>query len=99
MSRWRSLSASSEGLIALSGGPNGPLDRLFLLDKPEAAEARLDALAPLFPGRLYIEIQRHGLESETEVEPFLLDMAYRRELPLVATNEPYFLADFRFRGP
>ena len=86
------LAASSEGLIALSGGPSGPLDRLFLLDKPEAAEARLDALAPLFPRRLYIEVQRHGLESETEVEPFLLDMAYRRELPLVATNEPYFLS-------
>jgi DNA polymerase-3 subunit alpha len=86
------LARSSEGLIALSGGPRGPFDRLFLLEKPEAAEARLDALAPLFPNRFYIEIQRHGLESEADVEPFLLDLAYRRELPLVATNEPYFLA-------
>ena len=49
-------------------------------------------MAPLFPGRLYIEIQRHGQETEADVEPFLLDMAYRRDLPLVATNEPYFAA-------
>ena len=46
------LALASEGLIALSGGPRGPLDRLFLLEKRDAAEARLDVLAPLFPGRL-----------------------------------------------
>src|SRR5271157_5246924 len=86
------LALASEGLIALSGGPRGPLDRMFLAGKREAAEARLDALAPLFPERLYIEIQRHGLETEADVEPFLLDMAYRRDLPLVAANEPYFAA-------
>jgi DNA polymerase-3 subunit alpha len=84
------LAAASGGLIALSGGPNGPLDRAFALDKPDVAWARLAALAPLYPGRLYIELQRHGLESEQKVEPLLLDMAYREELPLVATNEPYF---------
>jgi DNA polymerase III subunit alpha len=84
------LAAASEGLIALSGGPNGPLDRAFALDKPDVAWARLAALAPLYPGRFYIELQRHGLESEQKVEPLLLDMAYREELPLVATNEPYF---------
>jgi len=86
------LALASEGLIVLSGGPRGPLDRMFLAGKSEAAEARLDALAPLFAGRLYIEIQRHGEQSEADVEPFLLDMAYRRDLPLVAANEPYFAA-------
>ncbi|WP_374545873.1 DNA polymerase III subunit alpha [Rhodoblastus sp.] len=90
------LAAASDGLIALSGGPTGPLDRAFAFDKPEVASTRLAALAPLFPTRFYIELQRHGLESEQEVEPALLDMAYREELPLVATNEPYFAsaADF-----
>jgi DNA polymerase-3 subunit alpha len=84
------LTAASEGLIALSGGPTGPLDRAFLLDKPEVAWARLAALAPLYPTRFYVELQRHGLESEQQVEPLLLDLAYREELPLVATNEPFF---------
>ncbi len=86
------LAQASEGLIALSGGPTGPLDRAFALDKGEAALARLAALEPLFPRRFYIELQRHGLESEQLVEPRLIDLAYEKELPLVATNEPYFAA-------
>ena len=86
------LAASSEGLIALSGGPDGPLDRAFALGKPEVAEARLAALAPLYPNRFYIELQRHGLETEKKIEPVLLDLAYRNALPLVATNEPFFAA-------
>ena len=47
-------------------------------------------LAVLFPDRLYVELQRHGLPSEEAVEPHLLDLAYSRDLPLVATNEAYF---------
>jgi DNA polymerase III subunit alpha len=84
------LAESAGGLIALSGGPNGPLDRAFAFGKPEVAQARLAALAPLYPKRFYVELQRHGLESEQEIEPALVDMAYRAGLPLVATNEPYF---------
>jgi len=84
------LAESAGGLIALSGGPNGPLDRAFAFGKPEVAQARLAALAPLYPNRFYVELQRHGLESEQEIEPALVDMAYRAGLPLVATNEPYF---------
>jgi len=87
------LAQSSAGLIALSGGPSGPLDRAFLHDKEDVARVRLAALAPLFPRRFYIELQRHGLESETLVEPLLLDLAYSEHLPLVATNEPYFAVE------
>jgi DNA polymerase-3 subunit alpha len=84
--------AESEGLIALTGGPAGPLDRALALGLPELAEARLKRLAPLFDGRLYVELQRHGLDSERRVEPALIDLAYAHGLPLVATNEAYFAA-------
>ena len=40
--------------------------------------------------RLYVEIQRHGLDSERAIEPALIDLADRLGAPLVATNEPYF---------
>ena len=86
------LAKSCDGLIALSGGPAGPLDRAFRAEAHEAARARLATLAPLFPNRFYIELQRHGLESEQLVEPVLIDLAYAQDLPLVATNEPYFAA-------
>jgi DNA polymerase-3 subunit alpha len=86
------LAGQTEGLIALTGGPTGPLDRAYLAGRPQVANARLHALMPLFDGRLYVELQRHGLESERATEPQILDLAYRAGLPLVATNEPFFAA-------
>ncbi|QBR72357.1 DNA polymerase III subunit alpha [Beijerinckiaceae bacterium] len=86
------LEARTQGLIALTGGPNGPLDLAFAHNRPELAHARMAALQELFGGRLYVEIQRHGLSSEHAIEPRLLDLAYRSSLPLVATNEVFFAA-------
>src|SRR5205085_7170367 len=54
------------------------------------AAARCDALTKLFGDRLYIELQRHGVESEQVAEPVLIEMAYAKGIPLVGTNEPYF---------
>ncbi|MFQ5348630.1 MAG: DNA polymerase III subunit alpha, partial [Rhodothalassiaceae bacterium] len=82
--------ARSEGLIALSGGPEGPLGHLLRGGQHDKAAALVDDLAALFPGRLYIEIMRHGLAAEGETEAAFLDIAYARELPLVATNQCFF---------
>jgi DNA polymerase-3 subunit alpha len=81
---------SSEGLIALTGGPTGPIDQALGLGLADLAETRLGRLATLFPSRLYVELQRHGLEAEEANEPLLLGLADRLGLKLVATNEPYF---------
>ncbi len=54
------------------------------------AAARCEQLAELFGDRLYVELQRHGLDKERRVEAALIDLAYGKGLPLVATNEPYF---------
>ncbi len=80
----------SEGLIALTGGPAGPVDQALGLGLADLTEARLGRLAALFPNRLYVELQRHGLDSEEANEPLLLGLADRLGLPLVATNQPYF---------
>ena len=86
------LEDRTNGLIALTGGPNGPLDRAFAFGRADIAFARVAELAKLFPERLYVEIQRHGLSAERALEPGLLDLAYRRSLPLVAANEVLFAA-------
>ena len=80
----------SEGLIALTGGPDGPLGRLLRAGQSEKAEALLGELKALFPGRLYIEILRHGLPEEEETEAAFIDLAYVHALPLVATNQCFF---------
>ncbi|OYW54800.1 MAG: DNA polymerase III subunit alpha [Hyphomicrobium sp. 12-62-95] len=78
------------GLIALTGGPDGPIDRALLDGQPGLAEERLAFLKRAFGDRLYVEVQRHGTRAEQEVEPQLLELAYRLGVPIVATNEVYF---------
>ena len=84
------LEGHAEGLIALTGGPSGPIDKMLASQQFPAAEANLRALAKVFPGRLYVELQRHGLPDERRVESHLVDLAYELDLPLVATNDVYF---------
>jgi DNA polymerase-3 subunit alpha len=84
------LEGETEGLIALTGGPGGPLDAAIVAGQSTLAMARCDALARSFGDRLYIELQRHGMEAERLAEPALLDLAYARGIAIVATNEPFF---------
>ncbi|MHA6288670.1 DNA polymerase III subunit alpha [Maricaulis sp. CAU 1757] len=80
----------AEGLIGLTGGPDGVINRQVVGGRQPEAAACLDALQQAFGDRLYVELQRHGLPRELEAEGWLVEQAYARELPLVATNEAYF---------
>ena len=84
------LAANSEGLILLTGGPSGPLDRLIADGQPQAADMLLARLSQWFGDRLYVELQRHGVKNEAAVEDKLIDLAYAKSLPLVATNDVHF---------
>ena len=92
------LAEHAEGLIALTGGPEGVIDLAFAQDNPELARSRLETLKAMFGDRLYFELQRHGLQQERAVEPHLVQLAYDMELPLVATNEPFFAATDDFEA-
>src|SRR6266540_975234 len=81
------LEGETEGLIALTGGPGGPLDAAFAAGQGHLAQARCEALEQLFGDRLYIELQRHGSRTERSIEPALIALAYARGIQLVATNE------------
>ncbi len=86
------LAARSHGLICLTGGSKGPVGRLLAEGQSDAAEMVLSELHNAFPGRLYVELMRHGGNDEARSEPGLIDLAYRHDLPLVATNDAYFPA-------
>jgi DNA polymerase-3 subunit alpha len=88
----RQLAAQAQGLIALTGGPEGVIDLALAEANPDLARFRLATLKDIFADRLYVEVQRHGLPQERAVEPLLLELAYDTHLPIVATNEPYFAA-------
>ncbi len=97
------LETHSDGLICLSGGPDGPVGRMLQQGQRPAAEALVDRLAAMFPNRLYIELQRHPgeggqPESESLTERGHIEMAYAKNLPLVATNDVYFPASEMFEA-
>lgn len=84
------LEGHTEGLIALSGAGEGALTRLLAESQTPAAEALADRLQALFPSRFYIELARHGDPVCAAAEAALIDMAYARDLPLIATNPSNF---------
>ncbi len=80
----------SEGLICLSGGTEGAIDPYFVASLTDIANKRLDELHSIFLDRFYIELQRHGKNNEKISERHLIEYAYKKNIPLVATNEPFF---------
>jgi DNA polymerase-3 subunit alpha len=84
------LAGETADLMALTGGPEGPISLAITEDQQALAKLRCARLAELFGDRLYIELQRHGLDMERRAESALIDLAYDKGLPLVATNEPFF---------
>ena len=53
------LAAHAEGVICLTGGPNGPLGKLLQNGQTFKAQALLEGLAQALGDRLYVELQRH----------------------------------------
>ena len=90
------LERHSAGLICLTGGADGPLGRTVLAGHLPKARALLERLGRAYPGRLYVELQRHPgeggalPEAEAASEAAMIDLAYDLNLPLVATNDVYF---------
>lgn len=89
------LERHGEGLICLSGGPDGPVGQMLQQGRRDEAEALMARLKAIFADRLYVELQRHpGEDGQPEAERLtergFVEMAYAMDLPLVATNDVYF---------
>ncbi len=87
------LQEKSAGLIALSGGVSGILAQLILQDQEKALEEMVQNLSKIFPNNFYIEITRHDEEIEKKLESKFIEIAFKHNLPLVATNDTYFLTE------
>lgn len=84
---WAELAAHAEGLVALTGDEDGPLQRAWKQHGAEAAEAALDSLLSVFgPDQLYVEMQKHRVRGEERDHAMLAALAARKHLPLLATG-------------
>ena len=84
------LAEHAEGIFLLTGGTTGPLGRLLGEGRRDAAARLLAQFAEAFPGRVAVELHRHGLAIERLIEPGLLSLADAARLPIVAANDIYF---------
>src|SRR6185369_1633094 len=92
------LSSDAYFAAADTGEPEGVIDLPLGEGNPELGRSRLETLKALFGDRLYVELQRHNLPQERAVESQLLNLAYDLDVPIVATNEPYFATQEDFEA-
>ncbi len=82
-----------DGLIVTTACKSGLLAKPLLSGRPKEAEEWARRLRELFgPENFFVELQRHGLAEEQEVNEELIRLAERLELPLLATNDIHYIA-------
>jgi DNA polymerase-3 subunit alpha len=93
------LSAETlDGLIALSCATEGDLGRALANGREEDATRALDYWLALLPDRYYIELQRVGRSDEESYIAAAVNLAGRRGVPVVATNDVRFLKPSDFES-
>jgi len=86
------LAEHSEGIICTSACLAGPVAAHFLAEEPEKAELMAGKLLEIFGrDRFYIELQDHGIPEHDKVNPDLVRLARRMDIPLVAANDVHYL--------
>ena len=81
----------NEGLIILSGGPEGEIAQLCLAGKKAEALALAKKMKATFGDRFYLELQRAGRASDEAVVRYHLSIAAECDIPVVATHPIQFL--------
>ena len=89
----KDLTDNNEGLILLTGNFTNFFGKLFYKNKLKDFEQILISLKNYFKDRLYIEIQRHNEIQEKNFENYLLNISKSLKLPLIATQEIFYLEE------
>ncbi|MFZ1869121.1 MAG: DNA polymerase III subunit alpha [Steroidobacteraceae bacterium] len=87
-----------DGLIALSCATDGDVGRALVNGREEEAARALDRWLALLPNRYYIELQRLGRTDEEGYIAAAVNLAGRRGVPVVATNDVRFLKPSDFES-
>lgn len=80
-----------EDIIVLSGGVYGEITSKILNIGESQAEEALLWWKEQFGEDFYLEIMRHGQEDEDRANETLIKLAAKHKVPLVATNNTYYL--------
>ena len=89
----KELLIETEGVIILSGTIHGLFGKLFEKGRFEEISKLYQAISKKFNDRFYLEIQRHGDQNEIAFEKFNLQQSSKLNIPIIATNEVYYLTN------
>ncbi len=88
------LSKNSEGLIALSGGPDGAIAHYLESGNADRALETAKQYESIFgKGAFYLEVQHHGLSEGSERTRKIVELARSADLPIVAGNDARYLTE------
>ena len=85
------LYKKSEGVALFSGTIFGLFGKLFDKAKFSEIDEVYAKLKSIYKDRFYLEIQRHNDQNEISFEKFNLKKSSDFEIPLIATNETFYL--------
>ena len=89
---------NNEDLILLTGSYTNFFGKLFYKNKLKDFERILSSVKNTFKDRLYIEIQRHNELQEKNFENYLLNISKSLQLPLIASQEIFYLNEDMFEA-
>ncbi len=87
----KELLINTDGVLLLSGTIHGFFGKLFEKGRFEEIVKFYKELSLKFNDRFYLEIQRHGDLNEIAFEKFNLIKSSEVKIPIIATNEVYYL--------
>jgi DNA polymerase III subunit alpha len=85
------LLKKNDGVALFSGTISGLFGKLFVKGKFAEIEEFYSKLKLKYQDRFYLEIQRHGDLNEVGFENFNLKKSLNLEIPLIATNEVFYI--------
>jgi len=81
----------NKDLILLSGNHYGLFGKLFKHNKLKQIEESVKELKNIFKDKFYFEIQRHNEPGEENYENFIMELSAKYQIPLIATQEVFYL--------
>jgi DNA polymerase III subunit alpha len=87
----KELLTDTEGVLLLSGTIHGLFGKLFEKGRLDEITKIYKSLSSKFHDNFYLEIQRHGDQNEIAFEKFNLKQSFVAKIPIIATNEVYYL--------
>ncbi len=89
----KDLISNNKDLILLTGNYTNFFGKLFYKNKLKDFEQILISLKKNFKDRIYLEIQRHNEAQEKNFENYLLNISKSLQLPLIATQEIFYISE------